>query len=299
MYEREVEELIDKMAVFEKAFDKSRLIDPTNNMILDFKDSKVIDSGINCFEYWRKGKVCDNCVAMRAHREDDTFIKIEYFHGDIYIVVAFPVKLKDRIVVIELLKKATNNIVLGQEQKELAGDINYMIDNLNYVARKDSLTGIYNRRYINERMPVDIRNEELSAHSISVIMADLDSFKNINDTYGHLVGDCVLKCFADILQKGLRRDNDWVARYGGEEFLICMPGAGLQLSMEMAEHFRKVLEETEMECGGFRIRITASFGVFSTVPNSVTTMNNMIESADKMLYEAKHKGKNRVEGYSA
>jgi diguanylate cyclase (GGDEF)-like protein len=84
----------------------------------------------------------------------------------------------------------------------------------------------------------------------------------------------------------------------GEEFLICMPGAGLKLSMEVAEHMRKALEETEMECGGFHLRITASFGVFSLVPGADTTMNDMIEHADKMLYEAKHKGRNRVEGCS-
>ncbi len=299
MYEREIEDLIEKMAVFEKAFDKSRLVDPSKNIFLDLKDNKVTDAGINCFEFWGKESVCDNCIAMRAYREDDIFVKIEYYKEDIYIVAAVPVQLKDRVVVVELLKKATNNIIFGPEPKKLKEDIYSLIDNLNNVARKDTLTGIYNRRYINERIPVDIKDEELSDQSISVIMADLDLFKSINDSYGHLIGDCVLKSFADILQKGLRRENDWVARYGGEEFLICMPGAGLQLSMETAEQMRKALEETVMEFGGFHFKITASFGVFSTVPNSATTMDDIIKNADKMLYEAKHNGRNRVEGYSA
>lgn len=296
MYEREVRDLIDKMALFEKAFDRSRLIDPTINKALELKDNKISEVGIDCFAFWEKENVCDNCIALRAYRENETFIKIEYSKEDIYLVAAVPVILSGRTVVIELLKKVTNSIIFGSDQRELREDIYRMIDHLNNVAIMDSLTGLYNRRYINEKLPVEIVNEELSGHGISIIMADLDMFKNINDTYGHLNGDCVLKCFADILQKGLKRENDWVARYGGEEFLICMPGAGLKLSMETAEHMRKALEETVMECGGNKLRITASFGVFSTVPKADTTMNNMIEHADKMLYTAKRNGRNRVEG---
>ncbi len=298
MYERELKEMLDKMAVFEKAFDKGRLIDPIKRKVLDIKDNKIIDSGNDCFEFWEKKDVCDNCIAMRAYSENDTFIKIEYSKEEIYVLTAIPVEIEGRIVVVELLKKATNSITFGSDQQELKADIHKMIDNLNNVALKDSLTGIYNRRYMNERMPVDIKNEELSGNSITIIMADLDLFKHINDTYGHLNGDCVLRSFAEILQNGLKRSNDWVARYGGEEFLICMPGADLKLSMETAERMRQALEETEMDCGGFRFRITASFGVFSTIPGAETTMFDMIENADKMLYEAKHKGRNRVEGYS-
>ncbi len=298
MYEREIKEILYKLEVFDKAFDKGRLIDPIKRKILDIKDNIIIDSDNDCFEFWGKKNVCDNCIAMRAYKENDTFIKIEYSMEDIYILTAIPVKVNDRIVVVELMKKATNSFTFGSGQKELRDDIHKMLDNLNNVALKDSLTGIYNRRYMNERMPVDIKNEELSRQSISVIMADLDLFKNINDTYGHLNGDCVLKNFADILKQGLKRDHDWVARYGGEEFLVCMPGADLKLSMEVAERMRKLLEDTEIECGGFRFRITASFGVFATIPKPDTTMNDLIENADKLLYEAKHKGRNRVEGYS-
>lgn len=298
MCEREMKEMLDKLAVFDKAYDKGRLIDPIKRKVLDIRNNKMIDTGNNCFEFWEKKDTCDNCIAMRAYRENDTFIKIDYSGDEIYLITAIPVEIYDRTAVVELIKKVTNSITFGSDQKELKADIYTVIDNLNNVALKDSLTGIYNRRYMSERLPVDIKNEELSGHSISVIMADLDLFKNINDTYGHLTGDCVLRSFADILQQGLKRDNDWVARYGGEEFLICMPGAGLKLSMEVAEHMRKALEETEMECGGFHLRITASFGVFSLVPGADTTMNDMIEHADKMLYEAKHKGRNRVEGCS-
>ncbi len=298
MYEREMEELISKLNIFDKTFDKIRLIDPVERKILEIKDNHLIDSGIDCFQFWGKNTVCDNCIAMRAYRENDTFIKIEYAKDDIYMLTAIPLEYKGRMVVAELLKKATNSITFGSDQMEMNADIHRMIDNLNTVALKDSLTGIYNRRYINERLPVDILNEELAGQKLSVIMADLDLFKNVNDTYGHLIGDCTLKSFARILQQELKRENDWVARYGGEEFLICMPGAGLELAMQTAERMRKALEESEMDCGGFHFKITASFGVFSMVPSSDTAMEELIENSDKMLYTAKRNGRNKVEGYS-
>jgi diguanylate cyclase (GGDEF)-like protein len=205
------------------------------------------------------------------------------------------VEIADREIVVELLKKAPNSISFGSDQKELSADIHSMIDKLNNIALKDSLTGIYSRRYINERLPVDLLNEELSGQSISVIMADLDLFKNVNDNYGHLAGDYTLTNFAKLLHQELKRENDWVARYGGEEFLVCMPGANLQLAKDTAERMRKSLEEKEMEFGDFKFKITASFGVYSVTPGNNLSMDEVIEHADRMLYTAKRNGRNRVE----
>ncbi len=91
-----------------------------------------------------------------------------------------------------------------------------MIDSMSNLALKDTLTGIYNRRYINEKLPVDLISASLSEQSLSIIMVDIYFFKKINDTYGHLTGDCTLKIFAETLSGCIRRESDWVSRYGGE-----------------------------------------------------------------------------------
>jgi diguanylate cyclase (GGDEF)-like protein len=160
---------------------------------------------------------------------------------------------------------------------------------------RDALTGTYNRRFMNERLPVDLVAMALSEKSISVIIADIDHFKYVNDTYGHLTGDSILKYFSGTLLSCIRRDSDWVARFGGEEFLICLPGASLEKAHELAEQMRSAVEQAEYLCGEHTIKITASFGICSVKPRQGDSTDAIIDAADKKLYHAKNNGRNRVE----
>lgn len=295
MYESDLQEVISKLNILVGAYDKVRIVDPLNKQVINLGDSGMDHAPELCFAFWKKSEMCENCISMKAYRENDTFIKMEYFEDDIYLLTAFPIVLSNRTVVLELMKKATNNIDININGEDASGNFNALLNNLNNRAIKDSLTGIYNRRYINEKLPLDLINANLSDCSISVIMADIDFFKNVNDTYGHLIGDCTLKSIATTLNRSLKRDNDWVARYGGEEFLICLPGAPLEIAKELAEIIRKKVESTPITCGDQEFFITASFGVSSVTPKSGATVNILIDEADKKLYEAKRNGRNRVE----
>lgn len=200
-------------------------------------------------------------------------------------------ELSNRKMVEELLKNTTDNMVFGNGNNS---EIYELIDSMNNLALKDTLTGIYNRRYIDEKLPVDIISATLSEQSLSIIMADIDFFKKVNDTYGHLVGDCTLINFADTLTGCIKRDSDWVSRYGGDELIICLPGAGVETAIEIAEQMRRAVENKVILCGEHTIRITASFGVCSIKPTTGANVLNFIECADKKLYEAKNNGRNRV-----
>lgn len=208
---------------------------------------------------------------------------------------AIPVQLADRMVVIEMLKNVTESMVYSGCEGENREDMYTMIDGMNRLASKDSLTGIYNRRYISEKLPADIINAALSYDSIAVVMADIDRFKIVNDTYGHLAGDYVLKTFAEILSRNLKRRSDWVARYGGEEFLIIIPGADKEFVKETVERMRKDLENTQMEYEGLKFRVTASFGICHVQSSDDIKTESIIACADKKLYEAKNNGRNRIE----
>ncbi len=201
-------------------------------------------------------------------------------------------ELSNRRMVEALLKNTTDSMVFGNENHS---EIYEMIDSMNTLALKDTLTGIYNRRYINEKLPVDIISASLSEQSLSIIMADIDFFKKVNDTYGHLIGDFALKNFAETLSGCIQRESDWVSRYGGEEFIICLPGAGIEKALEIAERIRRTVENKEIRCGEHTIRITASLGVCSVVPTPSTNVKNLIECVDGKLYLAKNNGRNRVE----
>ena len=295
MYERELDDVIQKLSIFDHVYDKVRIVDPEKNNVIHIHGDLDQDTPEHCFYFWKKGEICENCISMRAFREKDTFTKLEYSDREIYMVTAIPIELSERTVVLELMKKATNNISITVNGENASNDFSIMLDSLNNRAIKDSLTGIFNRRYINEKLPLDLINANLSNNSISVIMVDIDFFKNVNDTYGHLIGDCTLKSFANLLQRGLKRENDWVARYGGEEFLICLPGAPIDFAKDLAENIRAKVEKTPIECGDLIFYITASFGVSSMTPRPGTGISELIEEADKKLYEAKRNGRNRVE----
>lgn len=295
MYDQVIQDVFDKLHIVENLYDKIRIVDPVNKRIIELGKQEESEFPISCFTFWGKNKACVNCVSMRAFHENQTFVKFEYTSNEIYMVTAIPAKINDRTIVIELLKNTTNNMIFEGLGEDNQTSVHAMIDSINLLASKDPLTGIFNRRYIYEKLPVDLINAAISNHSIALIMADIDFFKTVNDTYGHLAGDYVLQTFADILKKGLNRESDWVARYGGEEFLICLPGASKEVAVEIAEGLRKATQDTPMSFGEYGFNITASFGVCHTLPTTGMNIDEIIGCADKYLYEAKHNGRNRVE----
>ncbi len=296
MYDKEINEVFEKLNIIEKLYDRIRIVDPVQKQVIDNYGREDIDRHLHCFGFWGGNKVCNNCVSMMAYSKNDSFVKLEYAKNELYMLIAVPVQLGDRRVVLELMKNLTHSIVLQGSEGEGRQTMDGMIDNINLIASKDPLTGVYNRKFIYEKLPAVLINAAISGHRIGMIMADIDHFKRVNDTFGHLAGDEVLKAFAKVLAGELKRETDWVARYGGEEFLICIPGASRDITFEAAERMRKVFENTEVKVKGSVIRSTASFGVFNIVPTTGVTIENLIEGADKNLYLAKNNGRNRVEG---
>ncbi len=163
----------------------------------------------------------------------------------------------------------------------------------------DSLTGIYNRLYLTEHLPREIKRARRYEHHLSVLLCDLDHFKRINDTFGHQIGDQVLKYFADYIRASIRDNIDWVARYGGEEFIIVVPETDFNGACVMAERLRLGISKKLIETEEKAIRITASIGVTgfdADTSSEKVSPESMINQADKCLYKAKQEGRNRVQG---
>jgi diguanylate cyclase (GGDEF)-like protein len=161
----------------------------------------------------------------------------------------------------------------------------------------DPLTGCFNRGYLVERFPKELSRASRYGHSLVVILADIDHFKRINDTYGHQAGDVVLKEFAQCISNQIRHEIDWVVRYGGEEFLVILPETDLKGGQVMAERLRKAVAEQQIEAAGTMINITASFGGAGAVffnDRYEINMERLINLADEQLYQSKREGRNRV-----
>lgn len=159
-------------------------------------------------------------------------------------------------------------------------------------AIRDPLTGIYNRRYLNETLPREIARSKRDQTPLSIVMVDLDFFKNVNDVHGHAAGDIVLKEIAALLMKSIRQ-NDFISRYGGEEFVIVMPGMPIWQALERMETCRKEIEKTVIEYGDKKITLTISGGI-SHIKNFTETYDELLKSADDALYYSKSHGRNRI-----
>jgi len=163
-----------------------------------------------------------------------------------------------------------------------------------YSAITDKLTGLYNRRYFDHFLDFEIKRSSRQNASLALLMIDIDNFKLINDTFGHLFGDKILNKLGDIV-KSIIRETDLAARYGGEEFSIVMSNTGLEEAADIAERMRKAISAYNFDIK--ELPTTVSIGI-AVYPFDSTSLQDLISNADRALYRAKHEGKNQVCVYS-
>lgn len=169
-------------------------------------------------------------------------------------------------------------------------------DFLEKLSLMDGLTGIANRRYLDEVLDKEWRRGLREGDLLSVIMMDIDFFKKYNDHYGHLAGDDCLRRVSRTLKKTVQRGGDFAARYGGEEFVVLLPSTSLENAVHMAEKVRKNIESLKIkhQMSDVHEYVTVSLGVATVRPERYMNPTSLIERADLALYQAKHDGRNRV-----
>jgi diguanylate cyclase (GGDEF)-like protein len=166
-------------------------------------------------------------------------------------------------------------------------------ENLLSSALRDGLTRLFNKRYLMDRLDSELKFAQRHETSLSLLMIDLDHFKKINDTAGHLAGDAVLANLAQVLTRAVRNE-DVVARFGGEEFAIILRAIGIDPAVHMAERLRKAVEASTATWNDKSLKATISIGVAGFPSTPAKTCEQLVEAADKALYKAKHEGRNCV-----
>lgn len=167
----------------------------------------------------------------------------------------------------------------------------YDIEELKQLAFRDALTGLPNRRMLDEQLAIaNITSHEMN-YDFGIALMDIDNFKNVNDTYGHSMGDNVLKMVAKSLQSGIMR-TDIIARWGGEEFICLLRGTDEESLKRVAERLRMLIQASGIRMNSNEVKVTISIG--ATLHKAGETIEDMIERADKLLYQSKQDGRNRI-----
>jgi diguanylate cyclase (GGDEF)-like protein/PAS domain S-box-containing protein len=215
-------------------------------------------------------------------------------NGAISYVIATGIDVTDKTSAESEIKYHINKLeeIVSKRTAELTS-ANVKLEHLTHL---DGLTNIFNRRYFNEVIEKEIGRAKRSNAPLSLLMCDIDFFKNYNDTYGHVAGDKRLIEIAAILNNFFSRAADFVARYGGEEFVVLLPGIESLAALDLANNLIIEIQNCKLSYDSSPISkvATISIGLATNQPDELTDSTSLINAADKALYQAKEKGRNRV-----
>jgi two-component system cell cycle response regulator len=264
---------------------------PPDLILLDVMMPEI--SGIEVARRIKANKALPFIPIIMQTALDSTEDKVEGLEAGADDYITKPIdfaELKARLRSMLRIKRLQE--ALEEREKELL-EVN---ERLRFMSQTDALTGLDNRRHLNERIDEMFQHAQRLNEPFSLVMCDLDKFKSVNDTYGHQAGDEVLKQLARILKEEAR-EIDRVGRYGGEEFMLLLPGTVLDAAVTFSERVRKRIEAHTFSFAGGTLQRTASFGVSGWPHPTVSDSDALVRTADDALYVAKETGRNRVIRY--
>lgn len=280
------EEIVQLMRELKSIFEVVRLVEPMAGIQWTLNEAgELVEGEYCCWYVWERSSRCAHCISRRAVMQHSRITKFEFANDAIHHVIAKYVEVDGKPYSIELVSKIPDETMLEGNGKR---DIVEIITQHNKRVYADPLTGVYNRRYLEEMFP-GMENER------AVAMIDADNFKRVNDTYGHGVGDQVIKGVAEVISSCVR-SADAVVRFGGDEFVVLFDGMPRENLRDKLEQIRQHVMEVEFKDVPALHQTVSIGGAFGG-----GTVMELIDRADKMLYQAKEAGKNclRVEDESA
>ncbi len=287
-----MDDLLRDINFIKRLYEVVRIVDPIKNQVLDYKDNKLIPLPSKCYDVWERKDICEDCISRNALEQDETYAKIEYIRDKVYMILAMPVHLKEKRVILELLRDITKERILFDSVDTSKGDAYSLLKNRNINIIKDGLTNIYNNRYINERLPYDIMSSHINEEYLSIFMIDIDNFKEINKEFSHNCGNIILMEFAKVLEGKVKESNGWAARYTADTFIAVLANYSPEEAGKWAEEIRSVIEKYDFFCDNKNhISITTSIGVY-TKQKVNDPMDKFIAKAKLFLGRAKEQGKN-------
>lgn len=282
-YKAELETICD----FTEIYDSFRLVNPDTNEIYYMINGKAVLSGDGpCYKMWNRDSSCDNCVSRRVCRDNVQHMKLEYLGGRVLMVVSKPVILENQKFALELIMDVTNSMVVQDEFHHNHAQIGIaaLIEKVNRLSISDVFTGLYNNAYIKNKISTLV--QEVRTEPFSILILDIDSFKQVNDHYGHLAGDAVIHTVATTLKADFAGRGYSVGRMGGDEYCIVLENCTLEQAKQYAQDTIKKISVHRYEGRGeyFTIEVSVGMGEYTQGEDIYA----FIERVDCALYEEKH-----------
>ncbi|MEG0741245.1 MAG: GGDEF domain-containing protein [Clostridia bacterium] len=287
-HKAELETLCD----FTGIFDQFRLVDPYTSEIYMLKDETAVPTGEGpCFHIWNRESPCENCISQRACANRSQFMKLEYFRGSVLMVIAKPIVVQGRLFSLELATNVTNSMFVLDEYHGEQTVISDLLAKFNRLSISDFFTGLYNNLYIKNQIIELCKRKD--GHPFSILIIDIDQFKQVNDRHGHLAGDMVIQKIAQTLQNLSTITDCCVGRMGGDEYCVVFRGLALSEAERYAQQAVSTIQEQRYEAQGVAFTVKVSVGIGEYQPGEEPFA--FIERVDHALYVAKRiKGKPRT-----
>lgn len=291
-----LKDIIERLSPFKNLYDIIRLVDPINNKVIDSYPNNLIENNksLTCYKFWNKDTPCENCTSLSAYIENNTFYKVEVKDDELYIIISSPFKINNTTYIVEFIKNITKTGYF--KDNDYNDSFKNLFNIVSDLLNTDDLTGVYTKKFMYDSLTKELASASKSYSFLSVMMIDIDFFKRINDTYGHLLGDEVLKDFVKIISSCIKDENALFGRFGGEEFILILKHNNIDKIKSLGNTILTSIENHVFEYDNISINLTCSLGVYTIYAkhSETSTMEDIIHTADSNLYSAKKLGRNKM-----
>ncbi|WP_028042447.1 GGDEF domain-containing protein [Candidatus Stoquefichus massiliensis] len=262
-------------------FDQYRLVNHETFEVYDYQNKQLIKSNHYCYEVWKRGGPCKNCTSRQAYINKSEMFKLEFLAGYLFLIISYPILISQQNFVLELIKDVTQSLTVRNIDRE-NNEVEKLIRDLNDYIIHDAFTGLYNKAHAIQ----EIDRKLNMGKRLTLAMIDLDHFKEINDTYGHVKGDEAILFLAELLKQHLDNEHVLASRVGGDEFIIIFDDVSdydvhiICYEIHEALHKHVFMKDEEQ----FFIEI--SIGLAYSHDNDTSV--ELMDRADQAMYQVKH-----------
>lgn len=268
-----VEQISSKISIFSHMFDAARIVDPMSHTSMLIKTNEVDIPMETCYHFWNRNESCQNCISMKSYLHNDTFFKIEHQDQKTFLVLATPKSVGKNTYIVEILKDVTKQLSInikteGSENLTLSFDENHQEE-------KDELTGLYNRRYINDHLPVNMRHSNLKGKSLFLILFVIDELQFFDHYSDYVSYDFIIKKFASYISSSLIDTNDWAGRYAGNLFVLSLYDTEYASANSIAMSIKNSFHQDSFLINGNTVKLTVNYGI-KLLTNDISDVETLI-----------------------